>query len=486
MKRKTLVAGSTILTTAFIMGCGAKEPPHGDTADLRDLTADISVVRLVDSPTILEVSGTVSAQFNATLSSKIMARVAGITVNEGDHVRKGQHLISLDAADLSAAERMAAANLTSAEVGYSAAKTSLSMEEKVSRTKVDQAEALVRQSQASVRAAKAKLDLARSGPRIQEKAQANLAVQEASSALALAESQLRRVEHLYQQGAMSKRELEVAQNAYETAKARYQIAVQTKDIAEEGTRREDIRAAEEMVRQSEGALRQAEAGLAQAKAAILTVEVRRAEMKSARAQITQSAAARQVAAVSVGYASISAPFDGIVVTRLADPGSMAAPGVPLVQVEGGKLRLMATLPEKVMSKIKKGATIPVILDALEGKAIEAKVAEITPKGSAQTHSFIVKLDLPPNRRVLSGMFGRALFEVGHERKLVVPSSAIFEREGLHYVYALEENNIAQLRFVTTGRTMGSQVEVLSGLEQGDRVVSSNVKQIVDGIKVVGR
>jgi RND family efflux transporter MFP subunit len=448
--------------------------------------AKVETVDAVNAPRWLEVTGNVRPELEATISTKVMGRITSITVREGDTVRQGQPLIYLDARDLEAAITQANANLRVAGTGYENARVAADMERSMSRARISEAEARVEQSEAALKSAQARLDLVLTGPRKQERQQASLAVAQAQANLALAESNLKRYQNLVNEGAVSRQQFETAQTQYAVAKAQYESAVQSQSIAEEGSRAEEIRAAQEAVRQAEANLQQAQAGLRQARASAMQVTVRAQEVRGAQAQIGQAEAMLKIARVNRDYATINAPFDGIVTRRLADPGAMAGPGAPLLIVQGGAIRLEAVVPESALRAVRKGDTIPVTLDALAGQTLGGRVAEISPQGDPASHTFLVKIDLPRTANVKAGMFGRARIAVGFENRLMVPASAVWEREGLRYVYVVDRENVARLRMITVGEGEGENLPVLSGLSRGERVVAEGREKVRDGMKVHSR
>lgn len=463
-------------------------PTHGDgeaapKVVIPDEAVQVISVAPILAPQWLEVTGTVRAELEAAVGTKVMGRITRVLAREGDHVRRGQPLIRLDARDLDAAIAQAAANVRAAGVGYDSARVVAVMEDATSRARIVEAEAQVQQSEAALQAAQAKLDLVMTGPRKQERAQASLAVLQAKSNLELAANNLRRMESLVNEGAISRQQYETAKTQYEVAKAQHETAQQAQSLTEEGSRAEEIRAAQEGVRQAQATLAQARAGLKQAQAAALQVNVRRQQIRAAQAQVGQSQAALRIARVTRDYATIAAPFDGVVTARLADPGAMAAPGVPLLKVQGGAIRLEAVVPESALKAVRHGGSVPVRLDALNGREITGRVVEIAPQGDPSSHTFVVKIDLPAGSGARAGMFGRARFAIGRERRLLVPASAIWEREGLHYLYVVDEEGTIRLRMVTVGEPVGDRMPVLSGLNAGERIVAIGREKVADGSRL---
>lgn len=436
-------------------------------------------------PEWLEATGTVRPELEAGVAAKVMGRIQAVLVREGDHVRRGQPLVTLDARDLDAAVAQAEANLRSAHAGYDNSRVAFRMESAISPARIAEAQAHVAQAESALKAASAKRDLVRAGPRRQERAQVALSETQARSALVLAESNLKRMGSLYAEGGISAQQYDSFKSQYEVAKAQYESSQQAHSQADEGSRPEDLRASEDGVREAEAALEQARASLREAVAGSLQVDSRRQDVLSAGAQIAQLEAALQMARVARSYAAVASPFDGIVTGRLADPGVMSSPGVPLLNVQGGRLRFEAIVPESALHAVRVGAVVPVRLDALPGPDLASRVVEIAPRGDASSHTFVVKLEIPPTISARQGMFGRARFRIAIRERLVVPSQAIQEREGLRYVIVVDDSNTARLRLVTVGEAENGRVAVLSGLNPGERIVTQGVSRIADGAKVEG-
>lgn len=447
----------------------------------------VTVVLRSAAPTVIpqwiEVTGVVQAELDAPIAGKVMGRVQNILVKAGDRVHRNQPLVTLDAQDLEATVAQANANLRASHISYANARVVARMESALSAARIEEAHASVAQSEAALQAAKSKLDLVQAGPRRQEREQATLAVAQARSNLALAESNLRRMAALYEEGAISAQQNEQYRTQYEVAKAQYQTAQQSRSIAEEGSRAEDVQEAQQAVSQAQASVQEARARLNSAQASALQAKVRQQEIQSAQAQIGQSQASLRLAQITRSYATINAPFDGIVTLRLADPGVMASPNVPLLQIQGGVLRLEAVVPESALSSIHKGAPVPVHFDALRDGAFTGRVIEIAPQGDTSSHTFVVKINLPSACGVSAGMFGRARFAIGTETRLLVPRPALFEREGLDYLYVVDPAHVAHLRMVTTGGRTGESVVILSGLNPGERIVITGQEHLTEGTPI---
>ena len=192
-----------------------------------------------------------------------------------------------------------------------------------------------------------------------------------------------------------------------------------------------------------------------------------------RAGQAQASAALTQAQNSLSYTRIRAPFSGVVTEKKADAGTLASPGMPIFTIEDTRsYRLEVTVDESDIRLVHVGQVAPVTIDALGNIQLPAKIVQIVPAADAASRSFLVKVELPADTRIRSGLFGRARFPRGERSALLIPRSSLVERGQLQGVYVLDANQIAGLRYVTLGRSTGDQVEVLSGLQAGEKLVAA--------------
>ncbi len=202
-----------------------------------------------------------------------------------------------------------------------------------------------------------------------------------------------------------------------------------------------------------------------------------------RAGQAQAQAALAQARTALEYSRVRAPFDGVVTEKKADAGTLASPGMPLFTVDDPRrYRLEATVDEGEIGLMKIAQTISVRIDAV-GADLAGKVAQVVPAADPATRSFLVKINLPADQRLRSGLFGRARIPRGEKTSILVPRSAVLERGQLQAVYALDSSQIAMLRYVTLGNIMGDRVEVLSGLDGSEKVVTTPGTQDLGGKKI---
>jgi RND family efflux transporter MFP subunit len=203
-----------------------------------------------------------------------------------------------------------------------------------------------------------------------------------------------------------------------------------------------------------------------AEAAAAGVEALRAQADAARAQESS-------ARTMLGYTRLVAPFAGVVTARMADPGTMAAPGVALLQVDqAAALQLQATVDQSVIDVVHKGMKVKVAIEGGAPTSLAGTVAEIVPAADLSSHGFLVKIDLPPSNQMRAGMYGTAEFPNGEKQAILIPRSTVVARGSLNCVYVLDDHDIAQLRSITLGAAQGNFVEVLSGVSAGEKLVDA--------------
>ncbi len=192
----------------------------------------------------------------------------------------------------------------------------------------------------------------------------------------------------------------------------------------------------------------------------------------ARAGQAQAQAALSQARTSLDYTRIRAPFDGVVTEKKADSGTLASPGMPIFTVEDVRLyRLEATVNENDLQYVRTGEQVSVVVDVLDNAGLKGKVVQIIPAADAASRTFLVKIDLATDTHLRSGLFGRAQFSRGERQALLIPRSAVVERGQLQGIYVLDQNKVASLRYITLGKPSGAEVEVLAGLQDGERLVA---------------
>jgi RND family efflux transporter MFP subunit len=232
---------------------------------------------------------------------------------------------------------------------------------------------------------------------------------------------------------------------------------------------------------TQGELDEAVANLRAAEARSRVAEARVAE---AKASVDSAAAGASVADVAASYATLSAPFDGVVTDKSVDPGNMASPGMPLVTVEDDRaFRLEVRLDESRAAFAHAGDEVTVALDAA-ASPLTGRVAEVERMLDPGSHDFLVKIDLPAGTSLRSGMYARAVFRGPARTGLAVPDAAVMRQGQLTSVFVVGADNHARLRLVNASEPIAGTVEIRAGLTPGERVVVGPPPSLVDGSPVV--
>ena len=213
----------------------------------------------------------------------------------------------------------------------------------------------------------------------------------------------------------------------------------------------------------------------------------RARCEMARAGQAQTKAALQQARTALSYAHIVAPFDGLVTEKKTDVGTLTSPGMPIFTVEDlRRYRLEATVNETDLRFVRQGQQVSVSIDAIGGRELKGKVVEIVPAADPGSRTFLVKVEIPSDPALRSGLFGRAQITRGERTALLVPRTAIVERGQLQGIYVLDQNRIVGLRYITLGKPSAQQVEVLAGLQPGEMLIRDPGGRELSGKKIESR
>jgi len=249
---------------------------------------------------------------------------------------------------------------------------------------------------------------------------------------------------------------------------------------------------EAQAREAEAVLADAETNLARMRAlyaqhAVARIQLEQAETGAARANAalaTARAAQRELDA-HFAYATIEAPFAGVVVRKFAQTGNLATPGQPLFVLEDiSRARVVAAIGEDQAARLHEGDAVPVDV-AGSGERVSGRVEAVLPPGDPAARGFRVHvlIDNPP-RTLRSGMTAAlripAMSADHSAAVLLVPADAIVRRGQLTSVFIVD-GGIARLRWITVAEPEAGYVAVLSGLRPGERVVvGAERERLTDG------
>ena len=184
---------------------------------------------------------------------------------------------------------------------------------------------------------------------------------------------------------------------------------------------------------------------------------------------------------------LKSPLDGVVTARNYDQGDMYSMSQPLFVVQQiNPLKALVSVSEKDYSLLKKGVKAEILTEAIPGKTFAGQVALIHPTIDAATHTVTAEIHIPNAARELRpGMYGNARVIFGSASRILIPDGAIVKQQGsgVKTIFVLGEDNAVALRVVELGRHLGDQYEVLSGLEEGETVITSGQGALRNGTKV---
>ena len=253
----------------------------------------------------------------------------------------------------------------------------------------------------------------------------------------------------------------------------------------------DERAATQAVAQSEAQVRAAEATLTNARAQYerskqlfaqkfisqAALDKSEADFRTAESQMRAMLAGAGQAATERSFATIVAPYSGVVSARPVQLGEMATPGKPIMTgFDPSSLRVTATVASGEVPEIQAGGKARVEIPAL-GRWIEGRGMTIVPSADPRTHSTEIRIDLPADvKGVVPGVFARAHFVVGRAPRLMVPREAVLHRSELTAVYVIGDDGRPQLRQIRLGTVSDERgIEVLAGLKPGERVALDPIR-----------
>lgn len=211
-----------------------------------------------------------------------------------------------------------------------------------------------------------------------------------------------------------------------------------------------------------------------------------AALDLARAQNSQSQARLDELRINLQNTVMISPVNGFVARRAVDPGAFVSPNSPIVDVvDINRVRLVVNVVEKDLRQIGAGDMARVEVDAFPGESFAGRIARVSPVLDPATRTFPIEIEIPNSDfRLKPGMYARVgIVTDSHPNAIVVPSNAVVDVNGTRGVY-LAVNNVAQFRPVKIGIENGAQAEILDGVSDGDRVVTTGAGALRNGDPIV--
>ncbi|MBR5911534.1 MAG: efflux RND transporter periplasmic adaptor subunit [Bacteroidales bacterium] len=184
---------------------------------------------------------------------------------------------------------------------------------------------------------------------------------------------------------------------------------------------------------------------------------------------------------------LRSPINGVVTARNYDKGDMYSMAQPIFVVEQIQpVKMLVNVSESLFTQVSEGMEFDITVDAYPNEVFKGKVNLLYPTVNAATHTFPVEVICEnKDERLRPGMFARVTANFGTNHHIVVPDNAVVKQQGSgeHFVYVLQPDNTVKYTLVQLGKRMGNRYEIVSGLNEGDRIVTEGQVRLKDGVSV---
>jgi len=420
---------------SLCVGCSANTPVSKKTEPQRKIPVKTVSVTKTEVQKKTTQPATIHAYYRAEIRAMVSGFVSELKADIGDTVEEGATLAVIAVPEMQQQRKVIEARILGLEA-----------EEKQAASGIHLAAAKVRSAQAMLAESKSQLS-------------------RADASVAAAEAEFLRTQDLVQRRSLENRMLDEVRKKRDSELANKQAVASAIDSAT------------------------AEVSVAEA-------QVAAAEANLIAAKANTEIAKQQLAELDIllAYATIKAPFSGIVSARNIEPGDLVREqnevgrGGPLfVLSQVDKVRVRIPVPEVDAPHIQPGDQVTLTFPSFPGE--EPITRTITRRSGSldpSTRTMIVEAELPnPNGKLLPGMFGQATIEVAQTVAAnILPAQAVrFNEGGDAYVYVVQDDETVSVVDVKTGIDDGHSIEILSGIEAGQRVIDSHLQRFVDGQEV---
>lgn len=203
---------------------------------------------------------------------------------------------------------------------------------------------------------------------------------------------------------------------------------------------------------------------------------------AAQANLRSAQVQRDNAQLQREFSTLSAPDAGVISARSVQPGQVAMPGTELLRlIRQGRLEWRAELPERELARITVGAQAR--LRGSDGSEVAGRVRQVAPALDPRSRTGLVYVDLPDPGSLRAGMYAQGELLLGESDVRTLPEAAVVERDGFRYVFVLGAGDVVAQRRIETGARQDGVVEILSGVEDGERVAVEGAAFLSDGDRV---
>ncbi len=213
-------------------------------------------------------------------------------------------------------------------------------------------------------------------------------------------------------------------------------------------------------------------------------EMAHQQFSAAKAGLGKAKAGRDQARINLSFNQVRAPYAARVISREVEEGTSLMPGTPLLTLDReASWEVESALPETMAGHFTPGMDLKVSVPALN-RVFTGRITEISAAADPRSRSFLMRLTLEDGENLRAGLFARVLLQEQPLSTLLIPTSALVERGQLQGVFVVAKK-VLRLRLVKTGRLLGEQTEILSGLNPGDVIVVDGLDKARPGATVEG-
>ncbi|MCI8629528.1 MAG: efflux RND transporter periplasmic adaptor subunit [Firmicutes bacterium] len=424
-----------ILLAAFLTGCSTTNAEQSSRAELR--TVATQTVEANGYGNVLTVSGNIVPTQTVKASFKIPGVLYDVAVSEGESVFAGQTIATLDKVDYNIQVKGAQAQRGAAQAQTSAA--------------VAQREAATAQKDAAA------IDIETA--QLQLDTEIPTKIEQAKAQYDLTKTSYDRVKTLYEQGIASKSQFDEISAKLTVDQNTYQQALDAKSIAES------------KIKSAQSQLHAAEA----------QISMTNAQVSASNAQIAASEAQLDAAKNNLDDTVLTSPINGVVLQKISEKGETISAGYPIVAIgDISSVYAEIGVTDEAVNQITKGQQAEIYIYGLN-ETVTGVVDEINSLADTTTRTFPVKIRIDnADGKLKPGMVCRAEIPMDNIKSIFVPIDSIIHFAEGSAVFVLNENNTVSKKTVTTGEITGDKIQIYSGLQSGDVIVTKGQFTLHDG------
>ncbi|MCR9198024.1 MAG: efflux RND transporter periplasmic adaptor subunit [Planctomycetaceae bacterium] len=423
---------ATVFLTLTVMTAGCTKPSGQAVAPKTIAPVRVKTVSLTTSESRRTTSqpATVHALHTASIRPRVAGYLDQVLVDIGDVVEDGQPLAVIDVPEMKKQAAVLDARVAQRQAMETAARAGVKL------------------ASANVEATKAKLEQARSE------------LQSVEASLAAATAEFKRTKDLVDRRSLEARVLDEVRKKRDSELARQAAVTSAVTSAS-----------------------------AEVKVAAARQSAAEAELVTAIAETKIATSEREELDVHLGFATLQAPFHGVVTMRHAEPGDLVGSDesqVLFVISQIDRVRVRTAIPERDAAFVNRGDSVALSFPSFPGQeALAASVTRTTSGLDPSTRMMTVEMEMDnPGSRLLPGMFGRAEIELDViDSMAALPARAVrFTEKGEPYVYVVADGQVSRVD-VVTGADTGEVIQIVSGLNPGQSVIDAHLQRFQDGQKV---